>query len=220
MGFFTNLLDFERQLTFYASYHHNGVNKFIHTIFVPTIMWSVLVWLSNFTLFDLSPAFLNGPVGQWLPQELQHGSAALAVILFYIGYYILLEPLAGLVYVPVLVTLLHYASVFLNMYGPAANQLALYVHVSSWIMQFAGHGIFERRAPALFDSLVQAFLLAPLFVWMEVLFVLGYRPKLRARLDKKVVEEITKWKASKSSTAPSSSVAAESRPKRKSKKTN
>jgi uncharacterized membrane protein YGL010W len=40
-----------------------------------------------------------------------------------------------------------------------ASWYALYLHILSWIMQFAGHGLFERRAPALLDSLVQGIIL-------------------------------------------------------------
>lgn len=65
----------------------------------------------------------------------------------------------------------------------------------SWVAQFIGHGAFEGRAPALLDNLVQAFLLAPLFVWMEVLFFLGYRPELRARYHKSVEKEIATFRA-------------------------
>lgn len=64
----------------------------------------------------------------------------------------------------------------------------------SWLAQFVGHGAFEGRAPALLDNLVQAFLLAPLFVWMEVLFFLGYRPELRERYQKSVEKEIAAFK--------------------------
>ncbi len=34
------------QLTFYGSYHANPWNQLIHFIFVPTILWTVLVWLA------------------------------------------------------------------------------------------------------------------------------------------------------------------------------
>jgi uncharacterized membrane protein YGL010W len=66
-----------------------------------------------------------------------------------------------------------------------AWRLAVGLHVLAWYMQIhPGHGVFEKRKPALLDSLVQAFALAPLFVHMEVLFWCGYRPKLQADLKK------------------------------------
>jgi uncharacterized membrane protein YGL010W len=75
------------------------------------------------------------------------------------------------------------------------------IHIVSWLAQFVGHGAFEGRAPALLDNLVQAFLLAPLFVWMEVLFFFGYRPELKARYDQSVEKEIAAFKKQKDNAA-------------------
>jgi uncharacterized membrane protein YGL010W len=113
------------------------------------------------------------------------------------GLYVLLEPVAG--------TLLAIIGLAATAFGNsmrlenpiATNKVALAVHVVCWIMQFIGHGVFERRAPALIDNLLQAIFLAPLFVWLEILFILGYRPELKARVDKLVEKEIAKFKASK-----------------------
>ena len=58
-----------------------------------------------------------------------------------------------------------------------------------------GHTVLEKRKPALLDSLVQAFALAPLFVWFEVLFWLGYRPKLHSQLQQRVRASIAAWRA-------------------------
>ena len=74
------------------------------------------------------------------------------------------------------------------------NYYAAGIHIVSWLAQFVGHGAFEGRAPALLDNLVQALLLAPLFVWMEILFFFGYRPELKQRFDKSVEEEVAKFR--------------------------
>lgn len=77
------------------------------------------------------------------------------------------------------------------------NYYAVGIHVVSWLAQFVGHGKFEGRAPALLDNLVQALLLAPLFVWMEILFFFGYRRELKQRMDKNVEVEIEKFRKEK-----------------------
>ena len=69
-------------------------------------------------------------------------------------------------------------------------------NIASWIAQFMGHGFAEGRAPALLDNLFQvlcpftvtrvngqSLYLAPLFVWLEVLFAFGYRPSLKKCID-------------------------------------
>jgi uncharacterized membrane protein YGL010W len=67
-----------------------------------------------------------------------------------------------------------------------AWKLALALHALAWYMQIhPGHGIFERRKPALMDRFVQAFAAAPFFVWLEVLFAFGYRPELQKRMSLK-----------------------------------
>ena len=58
--------------------------------------------------------------------------------------------------------------------------------------------VISGRAPALLDSLDQAFLTAPLFVFMEVFFFFGYRPSFHAEIMQVVrqnVEEFRKRKA-------------------------
>ena len=67
------------------------------------------------------------------------------------------------------------------------------IHVFSWIIQFVGHGVFEGRKPALLDSLVQSVVLAPLFVWLHVLFFVGYRPQLQHEIDEIISKKIKEW---------------------------
>jgi len=78
-----------------------------------------------------------------------------------------------------------------------ANYWAAGVNIVSWIAQFVGHGVFEGRAPALLDNIYQALFLAPLFVWLEMLFFLGYRPELKSRLEKVVEQDVKKFRDAK-----------------------
>lgn len=115
--------------------------------------------------------------------------------------YLLLEPVAGGV-----LALLCLGSAagtnYLFIQDPAnTTKNAIALHVVCWILQFVGHGKFEGRAPALLDNLFQAIFLAPLFVWLELLFMLGYRPELKKRVDKAVQVEIAKFRARKAEQA-------------------
>lgn len=117
--------------------------------------------------------------------------------LLYAILYVLMEPVAGGILAPILLGGTAYANQLTTKYGRTANSWAIALHVICWLAQFVGHGFFEGRAPALLDNLVQAFFLAPFFVWMEILFFLGYRPELKRRLDKAVGQEIEKFRKSK-----------------------
>ena len=108
-----------------------------------------------------------------------------------------MEPVAGGLLAPLLLAGTAGANYLTKTYGSTANQVAIGVHVICWIAQFIGHGVFEGRAPALFDNLVQALFLAPFFVWMEILFYFGYRSELKKRLDKSVLQEIEKYERAK-----------------------
>ena len=99
-------------------------------------------------------------------------------------YYILLEPVAGLIYTPFLLTMCYSANLYVD--SGKSIQATILINLIAWTLQFVGHGVFEKRSPAFFDNLAQAFLMAPLFVFIEVLFVLGYRPNFRERIDKQV----------------------------------
>ena len=53
-------------------------------------------------------------------------------------------------------------------------RVMLIVHILSWTLQFVGHGVFEKRAPALTSNLALS-LNAPFFVTAEILQMLGWR---------------------------------------------
>jgi len=71
------------------------------------------------------------------------------------------------------------------------NQAVL-LHVGSWIAQFLGHGLAEKRAPALLDNLLGAVVLAPFFVHLEILFGLGYRPEFHRQIKNEIGKEIVR----------------------------
>jgi len=191
------------QLAFYGAYHNNRWNQLIHFIFVPSIMWSLCVWLSvtgpilplpkSISITGSPMTLLDGVTFQLVP------NASCALIVVYSLYYLSLEPVAGLTWMlavglPLLIT----STAFYNQVAHAMYW-ALLVHVLSWYMQIhPGHALLEKRKPALVDSLVQATSLAPLFVWFELLFLLGYRPDLKSHLKERVREDIAAWRNKKS----------------------
>lgn len=118
------------------------------------------------------------------------------IALTYAILYLLLEPVAGFILAAFCVGSTAFARHMSLQYPEQTLQVAIGVHVLAWVAQFIGHGAFEGRAPALLDRLLQALFLAPMFVWFELLFVLGYRPELQARVDKQVAADIAKLNAS------------------------
>jgi len=182
-------LNLEKQLLFYGSYHHNPVNIWIHITCVPLIMMTSFLLVSNTPSIPL-PNYLT------IPNLPLNGGTITALL--YAGLYVLMEPVAGAMLFPLIMGGTAYSNYLLTAYGATANWVAGGLNVVAWVAQFVGHGVFEGRAPALLDNLVQALFLAPFFVWFELLFMLGYRPELRARLEKAVQEELKKLKKGQS----------------------
>ncbi|KAI9882924.1 MAG: hypothetical protein M1823_005326 [Watsoniomyces obsoletus] len=182
-------LNLEKQLQFYGSYHHNPANIAIHVVCVPLILVTGILFATNTPPLVPLPETLQIPN---LPPNLGTITAIL-----YGSLYMLMEPVAGGLLAPLLLAATAYSNHLTSTYGATANYWALGLHLVCWVAQFVGHGVFEGRAPALLDNLVQALFLAPFFVWMEILFLLGYRPELRARLDSAVKKEIAKFRESK-----------------------
>ncbi|KKK13399.1 hypothetical protein P175DRAFT_0429138 [Aspergillus ochraceoroseus IBT 24754] len=186
-------LNLEKQLLFYGAYHNNPVNVAIHITCVPILLFTGIAMASN------SPALFKLPAAlqfENLPPNIGTIGA-----LVYATFYILLEPVAGALIAPLLIGSAAFGNHLLATYGMTANYWFGGVHVVSWLLQFIGHGAFERRAPALLDNLVQALLLAPLFVWMEILFFFGYRPELKARYNANVQKEIASFTEKKNQKA-------------------
>ena len=171
------------ELIFYSQYHSEWRNIIIHIIFVPTLIWTVMVMFAYVPLFGKNLNF-------------SHLYAATYTI-----FHISCDPTLGS-----LASLLWWAMAFTATQWVASKQgdktsakgtaswargtcakYAGIVHLLSWYMQLhPGHKVFEGRKPALLDGLYQSLSVAPLFVFYEAAFAMGYRPELSAQVHKAV----------------------------------
>lgn len=181
----TGVLDLEKQLLSYASYHHNPHNILIHLFGVPGIMFTGFLLATNTrSLLDLPYIPLNlGGIGSFV----------------FAVFYILMEPVAGLLFAPLIAAMMVVVNHLTATYGATAIWWGWCGFLASWTVQFIGHGVFEKRAPAVLDNPIQPILLAPFFVWFEILFYFGYRPELQARIEEKVVLELKRLQDEKDS---------------------
>ncbi|KAH7197566.1 uncharacterized protein B0J16DRAFT_378012 [Fusarium flagelliforme] len=192
-------LDLEHHLTFYGAYHHNSVNIAIHMVCVPLILISgfSLVRLPTSLLGHMSATYSGTlvPTPEWLTVPYLELNLGIIAASLYSLLYLLLEPFAGFLLAIFCMGGAAFVNYLRQQNPDSTFQGALAVHIVCWIFQFIGHGKYEGRAPALLDNLIQAVFLAPMFVWLEILFKFGYRPELRARVSKKVQIEIEKFRA-------------------------
>ncbi len=145
----------KKALDFYESYHRNPINQKIHTVCIPLLVWTVMVWLSG------------------VPFPLTENMANLLAIGYCIGYS-LYDLKWGATSAGFLLLFSYTAGLFAENV-PHANLLALVFHAAAWAAQLYGHAKFEGNRPALFDSLLSALYIAPLFSLIEASDFLGIK---------------------------------------------
>ncbi len=121
----------------------------IHMVFVPLILFTTMVWLSN-----TGPLFGVSLFGAEL-------NAATLLVLIAVPGYIAMQPTAGVLITPILMGMAGAARALTTRYGSRANSYGALVHILSWVMQFVGHGVFEGRKPALLDNIFQGMTIQP-----------------------------------------------------------
>ncbi len=130
----------------YSLYHQDPVNKAIHWVCVPLIVWSVLG-------------------AAWAASPLAACAAIAAIILFYLFLSAalalgMLAVLAGMAWA-------------LTLLGDRLLMVSLVTFAAAWIGQFIGHAI-EGRKPAFVDDL-RSFLVAPAWLLGDLYRRLGLR---------------------------------------------
>ena len=121
----------------YSADHQHPINRLIHWICVPAILWAVIAAL---WLIPVSPAI--GHAGFW---------CGLAMVGAFAFYWRLSRPLGAAMFV-VFVALAFFTEWLYRSLGPAhLLWLASAVFVAAWAGQFAGHLIEGRRPSFLTD---------------------------------------------------------------------
>ncbi|MCF6761031.1 DUF962 domain-containing protein [Pseudomonas fragi] len=147
-------------LSQYAAYHRDPQNIATHFVGIPLIVIAVATLLSRPQWMGISPAIL--------------------VMLASAVFYLRLELRLGL-----LMTVLLALSVWLGHMLAGLSTAAwlgwgVGLFVVGWVFQFVGH-YYEGRKPAFIDD-VTGLIVGPLFVVVELGFLLGWREDLRREM--------------------------------------
>lgn len=181
-----NYLNLEEQLGFYRKYHSDPTNVLIHMFFVPTILLTTF-GMTTATKLPISLSFVPAT----------YVNLGVISALGYGIYYSLLDAQFGIPALLGIVPATIWMTTYFDAHGKTAMYQALAICTFSWIAQFFGHGVFEKRAPALLDNLVQALVLAPFFVMFEVASMLGYRKEVLEKVDKQIEGELREFRERK-----------------------
>ena len=163
----SSYFDLTKSFSFYGAFHSNPVNQWIHIVCVPMIFTTSIE-----LLLRVIPSVVVA-----------------SILVFYIASFIRMHPIAGIAYAPLM---LFYAYIGARIL-PHHPSLSVWVWLISWIAQFIGHGVFEKRAPALLTNLPQSIHAAVFFVWIELLMKAGLLNKnLEQKLNLAVKRERSK----------------------------
>jgi uncharacterized membrane protein YGL010W len=157
-----------RQLATYASYHRDWRNRATHFVGIPLIVCAIQI--------PLAMVELAMPWGR--PVDL-----ALLVFIAAILFYAWLDWSLGAAMALAIWPLWWLGTSAATLSPAAAWGTFAFGFVGGWVIQIVGH-VFEGRRPALVDNLAQA-LIGPLFLVVEVIVALGFRPDLAPAIDTK-----------------------------------
>ncbi|OIT40785.1 PREDICTED: uncharacterized endoplasmic reticulum membrane protein C16E8.02-like [Nicotiana attenuata] len=190
------LFDVEKQFAFYGAYHSNPVNFLIHMVFVGPIFFTALI------LFYFTPPLLNStPIQLYVDNCFLVLNLGFLFTLIYAFFYVCLDKKAGSL--AALLCLFYWvSSSFVAHYlgFSLAWKVVLVAQLFCWTGLVIGHGVFEKRAPALLDNFAEAFLMEPFFVLLEALWTFtGYEPYpgFHAKVKSTIDAEIKQWQEKK-----------------------
>lgn len=198
MGGKIGIFDLEKHFAFYGAYHSNPINIAIHMLLVwPIFFTALLILYFTPSLFSL-PYIEFSLFGINFILILNIG---FLLALIYAVFYICLDAKAGSLAAFLCFICWVFSSYFASQLGLSlAWKVVLAAQLVCWTGQFIGHGVFEKRAPALLDNLSQAFLMAPFFVLLEALqSFFGYEPYpgFHVAVQAKIDAEINEWQDKK-----------------------
>jgi uncharacterized membrane protein YGL010W len=167
---------FTDAFAFYAVHHQNKINRIIHFITIPLIIMCTLA------LITYIPATIKIDNDTHV---FDVNIIVFIVIMLYSCLYMLVDFIAGVIFCVGIFsfTLLINLCVY-NV--PLFWILIIGLLVQSWILQILGHYYFEHNRPAFLTSFVQSFLVAPLYVLLELLFMCHYNQRLELEIQNKM----------------------------------
>jgi uncharacterized membrane protein YGL010W len=125
----------------YARFHATSGNQACHSVGIPIIVFAILAMLAHVSV---------APVGGFMLTAAELLLAAITI------YYLTLDAVLALL-------MLLVASVFVAAGRHVPLLPALSLFVIGWILQFVGHYVYEKKAPAFFQNLTHL-LVGPLWI--------------------------------------------------------
>jgi uncharacterized membrane protein YGL010W len=153
-------------LSKYATYHRDKRNIFTHFFGVPMIVFAVMVLTAR-------PVF----------QVADYAITPLHILLVLSClYYLRLELRMGVVMSASFVAMAYGALMTSSMSTLSWAVFGISTFIVGWVIQFVGH-FYEGKKPAFLDD-IAGLIVGPLFVTVELLFLLGLRRDLEEQIER------------------------------------
>ena len=146
----------------YGESHRNETNKFIHWICVPLIFWSILGFVSLIP----SPHFC-------LPYFGCISIVSIVAVVLVTIFYLRLSAVIGIIMLLLMLLMEHLAYAVNVKFEHQSWMVFLAVFVISWIFQFVGHKIEEKKPSFLKD--LQFLLVGPAWLLHFILKKIGVK---------------------------------------------
>jgi uncharacterized membrane protein YGL010W len=137
----------------YGLYHQTKGNQRTHALGIPMIVVAVLSWASHWVWATSSFPELPGSLVQLDFAELILGLAS--------AWYVFLDWKLGLPFLAVL-----YGAYWVG--RAISPEFAAVLFVGGWVLQFVGHGVYEKKSPA-FTKNIEHLLIGPIWVFVKFL---------------------------------------------------
>mmetsp|Transcript_12372 Transcript_12372/g.15779 ORF Transcript_12372/g.15779 Transcript_12372/m.15779 type:complete len:192 (+) Transcript_12372:11-586(+) len=150
----------------YGKFHNNFVNQVIHIVFVPIILYTWYVQMCH-----VAPSYDLGFAVPLFGDKIGFGfvpNIVVSTAYYFVDWKVALAVSAWwwpCMFLGNASWMMHSEERY---FGMDQFWFMGLVNICSWIAQFIGHGVFEKRAPAIKTNLGFA-LLAPFFITFEVM---------------------------------------------------
>ncbi len=176
-----SLNKFQKFFYNYGRFHYDLTNIIVHIIFVP------IITITLDKMIALTAKDYGIPFNPCLILY-----AVLAPIYLYVDF---TSGLITSIQYPLISILTK--DISFSLFGLTYFKSIVLLHVLSWIMQFLGHGAFEKRKPALLDNVFLVFN-APVFVNIELMnFLFKYREEELNETRKHIEQDIALYRKSR-----------------------
>jgi len=166
----------EQEYITFAKHHTNAFNFKVHVVSLPLLLASVVVVTSHLygTLITV-PTLV-------LPLENVNLTFGFFFIMTYFVLYLFLDLLVAISLCPILFSVLVVGEFFTAF--PYSFEICLILYNLCWSSQILAHIFVENSLG--FENFASSFVLAPLFVWVDILCYFGFGPAKQAELKEKL----------------------------------